>query len=503
MANTTFVSIVVAVAASLVLVMALALRRANAAMRAHVARLEEQNRELAARQSDAETLATELEATTVELETAMEDANAARDEAFANEERVRLLDDAGRVLSSSLDYETTVAAVARLAVPRFADWCGVDLLVDGEIKQLAVAHVDESKVSLARELSQRYPVNPNEPTGAPQVIRTGEPQLIREVTEEMLVASARDEEHLRILREIGIYSAVVVPITARGQTLGAISLVSSKPDRHFDDHDLALMMQLGRRSGMAIDNARLYRAALAANESKSNFLATMSHELRTPLTAIIGYEELLAEGIPGNVNDGQRQQLYRIKTSAMHLLSLIDEILMYARVEAGHESVRMEPVVAKGVIEDAIAFVAPQARERSLDLVVDGVDASLMLRTDVGKLRQMLVNLLANAVKFTVRGNITVRASSRDGRVMFEVQDTGIGIAKEHLDHIFDPFWQVDQHTTRKAGGSGLGLSVTRRLARLLGGDIAVYSVPREGTTFTIDLPKDGVSLSGEPPRSP
>jgi signal transduction histidine kinase len=451
-----------------------------------------QTRELNAQQAELEAVAADLEQANAELETLTAELTESRDAAVAGEERLALLDEVSGVLSSSLDYETTVAAVARLAVPRFADWCSVDVVVDDRIQQLALAHVDPERVRLGKELNARYPVDPDAPTGAPAVIRSGQPSLISEVTDEMLAAGARDEEHLRILRDVGIYSVMVVPMNARGQTIGAMTLVSSHAARHFDHNDLSVAMELARRAAMAIDNARLYRAALAANEAKANFLATMSHELRTPLTAIIGYEELLVDGIPGTVNDVQRQQLGRIKASAAHLLSLIDEILMYARIEAGRESVRIEPVVAKGIVDDAIAYVAPAAADRSLELKAERIDPALMLSTDAGKLRQMLLNLLANAVKFTARGGVFVRAYEQDGSVTFEVRDTGIGIEREHLEHVFDPFWQVHQNTTREAGGSGLGLSVTRRLARLLGGDVTVESTPLVGSTFRITLPKRG-----------
>lgn len=447
-------------------------------------------REMTVRQAEAESLAAELEESSVELETAMEDANEQRNAALANEERMRLLDDAGRVLASSLDYETTVRAVAQLAVPKFADWVSVQLLVDGKIEQLALAHVDPAKVEWARSLNVKYPPDPNSPTGAPAVIRSGKAQLIADVTDEMLVATARDADHLKILRDVGVHSVIIVPMVARGHSVGAMTLVSSKPSHHYTESDLALMEHLGRRAAMAIDNARLYRAALVANEAKANFLATMSHELRTPLTAIIGYEELLAEGISGEINDQQRQQLQRIKMSASHLLTLIDEILLYARVEAGRETVQIEPVAAKGVIDDAIAFVLPSAAEKSLALGADGVDPALMLDTDLGKLRQMLLNLLANAVKFTSQGKVTVRAFAQGDKVVFEVIDTGIGISREDLTHVFDPFWQVDQNTTRRAGGSGLGLSVTKRLANLLGGNVSAESEPQKGSTFRIELPK-------------
>jgi len=393
------------------------------------------------------------------------------------------------VLSSSLDYETTVAAVAKLAVPTFADWCTVDLLVDGEIKQLAVTHVDPVRARWARELNMKYPNTLDPATGVPAVIRSGEPMLISEMTDEMLAGVARDPEHLAMLRGLEIRSSMIVPMNARGRTLGALMLVSTRRARRYGDTDLSVALDLARRAAMAIDNARLYRAALAANDAKTNFLATMSHELRTPLTAIIGYEELLAEGITGPVSDEQKNQLERIRVSAMQLLSLIDEILLYARVESGSESVRFEPVVVKGVVDDAVIFVAPSATERGLWLRAEPIDAALMLRTDAGKLRQMLVNVLSNAVKFTTRGDIVVRAFARGDSVVFEVSDTGIGIERENQEHIFDAFWQVEQTTTRRTGGSGLGLAVTRRLAHLLGGEVTVRSQPTIGSTFRIVLP--------------
>jgi GAF domain-containing protein len=205
------------------------------------------------------------------MELAMTDANAARDEAISSEAHMRLIDEASRVLASSLDYQTTVTAVARLAVPTFADWSLVDLLVDGKIEQLAIAHVDPTKVKWARELAARYPPAPDAPAGAPAVIRTGEPQFVPVVTDEMLQASARDAENLTILREMGIGSAMVVPITARGATLGALTLIRSGHDNPYDDRDLVVACDLGRRAAVAIDNAWLYRAALAANKRKPTF----------------------------------------------------------------------------------------------------------------------------------------------------------------------------------------------------------------------------------------
>jgi len=469
--------------------MAASARAARAVADAATTQLRSQSVELEAQQQETKSLTQELEHANAELERAIISAEGARDVAIAGEARMRLIDEASRVLASSLDYETTVAAVAKLAVPTFADWCTVDLLVDGEIKQLAVAHVDPVRARWARELNAKYPNTLDPATGVPAVIRTGEPMMISEVTDEMLAHVARDPEHLAMLRGLEIRSSMIVPMTARERTLGALMLVSTQPVRRYGDVDLSVALDLARRAALAIDNARLYRAALAANDAKTNFLATMSHELRTPLTAIIGYDELLAEGITGPVTGEQKHQLDRIRVSAMQLLAMIDEILLYVRVEAGSEAVRFEPVVAKGVVDDAVAFVAPMAAERGLTLRAEPIDAAMMLRTDAGKLRQMLVNLLSNAVKFTTRGDIVVSAFVHGHTVVFEVRDTGIGIDREDLEHIFDAFWQVEQTATRRIGGSGLGLSVTRRLAQLLGGEVTVRSEPYVGSTFRVELP--------------
>lgn len=479
------------IAAALVTGVAEWMRRTRFDAEYHAAHVTRQAAELTLQGEEMQALAMELENANAELETTVEDANDARNAAVASEERMRLLDEASRILASSLDYETTIASAARLAVPEFADWCAVDLLVNGQIKQLALAHIDPEKVRWARELNARYRPDPDASNGVPAVIRTGEAQLTTNVTDDMLASAALDEEHLAILRQVGISSVLIVPMVARRQTVGAMTFVSSRPERQFGQAELGVARELARRSALAIDNARLYRAAVAANEAKANFLATMSHELRTPLTAIIGYEELLIEEIPGTINDVQRQQLKRIKVSATHLLSLIDEILLFARVEAGRESVRVEPVVAKGVVDDAITFVAPSAPPGAVEITAEPIDASLMLHTDSGKLRQMLVNLLANAIKFTPHGTVTARAFPHGRDVVFEVEDTGIGIAPEHLEHVFDSFWQVEQAATRRAGGSGLGLTVTRRLARLLGGDVTVRSQPGKGSTFRITLPRE------------
>jgi len=227
-----------------------------------------------------------------------------------------------------------------------------------------------------------------------------------------------------------------------------------------------------------------------ANNAKNDFLAVMSHELRTPLNAIIGYSSLMAEGIPDEPTNAQHRQLDRIHASAKHLLTLIEQVLTLSRMEL-QEQPAFSPVRVAELAEDSAAMVAPQAREKQIDLTVVVEDDALIIDTDEAKLRQALVNLMGNAVKFTDAGYVRLRVSrpADEDRVRFTVEDSGPGIPAEHLERIFEAFWQIDQSASRRAGGVGLGLHVTRGIVRSLGGDISVHSTPAQGSAFTIRLP--------------
>lgn len=242
--------------------------------------------------------------------------------------------------------------------------------------------------------------------------------------------------------------------------------------------------------------------AETANSAKGEFLAVMSHELRTPLTAIIGYEELLSDGITGPVNEGQLQQLARIKASAEHLLELIEQILTFARTDVGRERAVSERTLVDDVMRAAASFVVPLARAKRIELLVETPPAGATIVTDPGRLRQILTNLLGNAVKFTDKGEVGIRGAIDGDRLAIEVWDTGLGIAPEHAEKVFEPFWQVEQKMTRRVGGTGLGLSVSRRLARLLGGDITFSSEPGAGSRFFLSLPLMGPPDPHTTPRS-
>ncbi|HEX2202073.1 MAG TPA: PAS domain S-box protein, partial [Longimicrobium sp.] len=405
------------------------------------------------------------------------------------EEQQRFLAEAGTVLASSLDYGETLARVCRLAVPVLADFCVIDLLeADGSLRRVEAAHVDPGAGPLLEALLAFAP-HPDSAHPAAEAVRTGEMRVANDVTPEGLAAAVEPEAHQALLRRLGVRAYMAAPLIARGRVLGAILLCITDSGRRYDAAERARAEELARRAAFAIDNARLYEEAVGANRAKADFLAVMSHELRTPLNAVIGYTDLFLAGIPAPLPDPMRPQMLRVQRAAHHLLSLIDEVLTFARLEAGHEEARPAPVAASALAQEAAALVEPMALERGIGFGVRGPDPDFTLVTDARKVRQIVVNLLSNAVEFTPRGSAALSVRREGAEAVFEVADTGVGIAPEQLGRIFDPFWQADQGLRREHGGSGLGLSVSRQLARLLGGDISVASTPGEGSVFTLRLP--------------
>lgn len=457
--------------------------------------LKEQTDEYRAQTEEMQALAAELEETNDELASAISYAKQAALTARSAERQARYLVKTGDILASSLNHEQTLQALADVVVPELADWCGVSV-VDGQtVRQVAIAHVDPGKVRLARELSQRYPQDPDAATGVPNVVRTGKPELHADIPDDLLVAAAKDREHLRILRELGMKSAMIVPLIAHGQTLGALTLISSASGRRYSEDDVSFAMELARRAALAVDNSRAHRAELRArkqaehaNRAKMDFLGVMSHELRTPLNAIAGYAELLKIGVHGPLTPQQEQDVDRIIRSERGLLALINDVLNYAKLEAGHVDLRLAAIEVQDTLLDIEASVLPQLNAKKLEYQKDLCPARV--RGDADKLRQIILNLLSNAIKFTdAGGTIAVNCNSDGETVKIVVSDTGRGIPQERLDVIFDPFVQVDRHLTRQNEGAGLGLAISRDLAHLMHGDLTVSSELGKGSTFTLHLP--------------
>lgn len=415
--------------------------------------------------------------------------------------------EATRLLSESLDVETTLATVARLSLPHLGSWCIVDLCEGDHMRRLAILHPDPERQVLAHALLTEWPPQRTDPLGVPSVVRTGRSEVVSPVTEEVLIAAAGSPENLAILRALEIGSFMTVPLRARGKVLGAITYVSAKHGDAFSEHDLILAEDLAMRCAIAIDNARLLESAKKAeaaaeaaraeaedaNLAKVRFLSTMSHELRTPLNAIAGYAELLETGVRGPLLEIQRADLRRIQANQRHLLGLVESVLSYAKIAAGRTEFGLEDVPLTGLLAEVHGIVAPLIDEKGITCrgCEPKATSAPTVHADPEKLRQILVNLLANAIKFSGEGGrieVTHRVTGRT--VAICIVDHGIGIAPEYRDRIFEPFVQVEERLAHRHGGTGLGLAISRELAVGMGGDLSVESELGRGSTFTLTLPR-------------
>lgn len=623
------------------------------------------------------------------------------------EESLRFLAEASAVLSASLDYEKTLENLARVAVPFLADLCIVDIVENGVVRRMGVAHADPRREEQVRKLHYRYPPALNSSHPAMKVLGTGIAAVAREISNEELVGATRDAEHLQIIRDMGFKSYVIVPLLVRGRALGTISLISTQPERHYGSADLALAEELARRAVLSIENGQLYRETQEATDNlrqaililgeqqqqlrtlqqltnllnqrltdlpgllremvqsvaqaipgaqfcfimlnnpqcnrlvltvtagigteklrledafspkngllcevfstgvsqliqgrdckseqleespaaiyavaieslqagrlgvlaignwndkkafdeedcnllvavgeqasiaidnarmikaleeqearledqnemlaaqnqeleiqrqqvqlqnlqlieaarlKSQFLATMSHELRTPMNAVIGFSQLLLRQRQSSLTNQQADMLERILNNGKHLLALINEILDLSKIEAGRLELKLETFNLETLVRTTTEELRSLADEKHLALHVYSDLPNPDVINDSVRLRQILSNLLSNAIKFTENGSVQVevREISID-RLLLTVKDTGIGIAKDDLEHIFEEFRQIDQTTTRKYSGTGLGLAITKSLVQLMQGTITVESQVTQGSTFRIELPR-------------
>ncbi len=290
----------------------------------------------------------------------------------------------------------------------------------------------------------------------------------------------------------GFRALLAVPLIREDQVMGALTIARTQPGE-FPQQVVDLMTTFASQSALAMQNAQLFHQLEIASQHKSTFLANMSHELRTPLNAIIGYSEMLQEDAADLNADGLVPDLKKVNAAGKHLLELINSILDLSKIEAGKMELNLEDFSVAQMVEDIAALVQPLAEKNGNRLEV-ACDVETM-HADLTKVRQVLFNLLSNACKFTERGKVSLavrREDSGDGAwLSFSVTDTGIGLNAEQIGRLFQEFSQADISTTRKYGGTGLGLAVSRRLCRLMGGEITVTSEPGKGSIFTVRLPVD------------
>jgi len=401
----------------------------------------------------------------------------------------RFLSDASKQLAESLDYRITLQRIARLAVPAIADWCVVHLVENGTSRRVSVAHTDPAKERLAEELEARYPTDPHAATGIPNVARTGRPEWQPEITDAALAATAHDAEHLRILRELGIKSYIIVPIVSRGETFGTIALVTAESGRRYSATDLELAEDLARRAATAIENARLYTDAQQAVLIRERVLAIVSHDLRNQLGVVAMGANLLSRKAAAIDESDIRKPIETIQRTATSMQHLVGDLLDMASIQAGRLSFEMQPAEIKPILLEGYENQEPTAREKGLrlraQLEVDGLE----VLCDRDRILQVLANLLGNAIKFCETGDtITLRAERRDGDVLIAVSDTGPGIPRNELDKIFEAYRTIE-HARHGRTGTGLGLYITKGIVERHGGRIWVESELGAGTTFFLTLP--------------
>ncbi len=399
-----------------------------------------------------------------------------------------LLEKATDELSSSLDYETSLRSVADALVPAFADWSVVELLARGELRTLAVAHADPAVRNRARQgLGSRRRRDEHSPVA--RVIASGEPLLLQEVTDEDLVACARDDAHLEYLRTLQIRSILCAPIlVAGGGVEGAIVLMSAESRRTFDDRDIGLARELGRRAGTAIGHARAYRAAREAVQARDDFLSVAAHELRTPLATVVLQLESLKRALaaaalsPKSAADRVQKTLEQTN----RLNRLLDALLDVTRVTAGRLVLEPEPMDLSELVCDVGERFADEAARANVSMTVT-TETQCKGVWDPRRLDQVISNLLSNAIKFGDGRPIRVTCEHHVDGVRLRVIDEGIGIAPDDLERIFDQFERAP--SARDRGGFGLGLWIAREIVSAHGGTISVVSAPGKGATFTVDLP--------------
>jgi signal transduction histidine kinase/ActR/RegA family two-component response regulator len=412
------------------------------------------------------------------------------------EESARFLAEASSTLADVVDYASTLQKIARLAVPFFADWCAVDMAEqDGSLRRLAVAHIDPEKVRLAEELHERYPPDPNDPHGAYEVLRTGRSEMMEVIPDTLIVQGAKDEEHLRIIRGLGLKSYICVPLRGRDRTFGVLSFVSAESGRRYTKDDLAFAEELAHRSAIAVENAQLYAKLREADRRKDEFLATLAHELRNPLAPIRNSIELLRRADGNAEIIAQSSQIMERQVAQM--VRLVDDLLDISRITQGKIQLRKERLelaaVVRSVVEECRPLMKAHAHKLTLTLPPDPI----YVDADPTRLGQVFANLLNNAAKYTEKGGHVWLTVERQGSaVVVSVRDSGIGIAAEYLPRLFQMFSQAEPALERSQGGLGIGLSLVRGLVELHGGTVEARSKgPGSGSEFIVRLP---LALSAE-----
>jgi signal transduction histidine kinase/CheY-like chemotaxis protein len=404
--------------------------------------------------------------------------SAARSALRASEERLRLLAEAGAALLGSLDPEEGLAAVVKMVVPRFADCCIIDLQAAGQFRRAAAAHVDTEKQLMLREMQCPLASHQEVVEG---VVESGVSRFLRDI----------HPDGEGPLQDLGLRSALVIPLQARDRILGSM-LLGAGSQRRFAEADMATAEELGRRVGVAVENAGLFADAQAAVRIRDEFLSVASHELRTPLSSLLlqleGLHRRLRRTKLNDEGDRLGTKLETALRQTGRLANLIDNLLDVSRISTGRLALQAEACDLADVVRDVVERFRDEAEAAGCEIVMK-VDRAVSGRWDRLRLEQVVTNLLTNAIKYGRGQPVELEVASTEDGASFSVRDQGIGIASDNVARIFDRFERAV--SMRHYGGLGLGLYISRQIVEAHGGSISVKSEPGTGSVFLVAIPRE------------
>lgn len=417
------------------------------------------------------------------------------------EEALVFLSNASTSLAALVDRESALQQAARLPIPFLADWCVVYVVDQGEnIEYHAHAHVDPEKDQILGEMLSKFPLDWNSNTATVRALKTGQSQLLENLSDPQLQSFTQTGEHLAMVALLKPHAVISVPLKIRERIIGVIGLVACDPLRHYTQREVALAESLAQRVAVAVDNARLFHAVKEASRQKDEFLAMLAHELRNPLAAI-RYAVTLGQMSP---DESTEEMFGVIDRQTGNLAHLIDDLLDVSRISRDKITLQLQNADVRSLIEGVTAAVRPTLDEKRHELILEIPEENIVVHVDPTRAEQILANLLLNAAKYTnPSGCITIRVFTEPPQAIIQVIDTGVGLTQEMLQRVFDLFAQADRSLDRSQGGLGIGLTVARKLAEMHGGTIEAESEGLgRGATFTVRLPLAESAVVAEVPTA-
>lgn len=404
------------------------------------------------------------------------------------ESSLNFLAEASKILSSSLDYQTTLNTIAILAVPEIADWCAVDILNEkGDVQQLAVAHKDPKKVKWAKQLRKQQPIDKDAAMGVANVLRTGKSELYPLITDAMLVAAAKDKKHLQLLRSLGFTSAMIVPLFSQKNPIGTITFVTTETRRHYTQADLRMAEELATRASVAIENARLYKGSQDAITIRDEFISIASHELKTPITSVKMFTQVMKRHSEQIGDTKAVNYLSKMDKQINKLTELIYDLLNVSKIKAGKMEFKNALFDFDKAIRDVVDVL--QQSEDHHKLLITGKTGKKVYG-DEERIGQVVNNLISNAIKYSPKANkVVINLSSDTHTVQVAIRDYGIGMSSQHLERIFERFYRVYDETDKTFPGLGIGLYISSEIIKRHGGRLWVASSIGKGSTFSFSLP--------------